>query len=334
MIKGQEFHNIIRNIFIDVNGYLESEQVQVNCPRCAEFIGSVDNKFNLEINTAKRVFRCWKCDEPRFSGTLGRLIKNFGADIDYKTYKAFAGTYYSYYDEEDEKQLIQVKLPDEMIYFSQMELNNPDHFEAYNYLINDRKLNRETILKYRLGFCVEGKYKKMIIVPSFDFSGEINYFVARNYDRSKKKTYDNPKSDKSNIIFNEGFINWDSTIYLVEGVFEMLSFPVNTIPMLGKRMSNFLVKNLKKIKPNIVIVLDPDAYKETMYIIHTLKIIYFDSKDKVKMVMLPKDKNNYDLDKIRECYGVDKVIEYLRGARDINVDDYFVYNLTSLYGKK
>ena len=69
-----------------------------------------------------------------------------------------------------------------MILFSEMDNGNCEHFEAYNYLINDRKFTRDIILKYRLGFCTSGKYEKRIIVPSYDKNGEVNYFVARNYD--------------------------------------------------------------------------------------------------------------------------------------------------------
>ena len=49
------------------------------------------------------------------------------------------------------------------------------------------------------------------------------------------------------IIFNEGLINWDSTIYIVEGTFEFLSFPVNTIPQLGKQLSSALFFKLKNL---------------------------------------------------------------------------------------
>ena len=62
MVRGQEFHAIIQNVFGEVNGLQISEQLQVNCPYCQEREGLAypDGKFNLEINTAKRKFRCWK----------------------------------------------------------------------------------------------------------------------------------------------------------------------------------------------------------------------------------------------------------------------------------
>lgn len=337
MIRGQEFHEIIKNIFGDVNGYLQSEQLQVNCPRCQEREGFSypDGKFNLEINTVKRVFRCWKCEEPRFSGSLGRLIRTFGSHADYEMYKSYAGIFQDYIFDEDEKEYVQVKLPEEMINFSQMDVSNPEHFEAYNYLVIERKISRDIILRYRLGFCTTGKYAKRIIIPSFDANGEVNYFVSRYYGNDlkikKKLPYLNPVADKDVIIFNEGLVNWDSTLYLVEGAFEMLSFPVNIIPILGKTLSTTLFLKLKELKPDVVVLLDPDAYKNSVELYYTLSTIYIDCEERVKIVKLPTKE---DLDELRKNQGIDEVIKCLYGARDLILDDYFIQKLQKPYDKK
>lgn len=337
MIIGQEFHSIIKNIFGEVNGYLESSQLQVNCPRCQERDGlsHPDGKFNLEINSRRKLFRCWKCDEPKFSGSLGRLIKIFGGAIDYDMYVSYAGNYHNYEEENEEKEYVQVKLPDEMILFSQMDAGNPDHFEAYNYLVNDRKIDRSIILKYRLGFCITGKYAERIIIPSFDNNGEVNYFVGRYYGNDlktkRKLPYLNPESDKDAIIFNEGMINWDSTVYLIEGVFEMLSFPVNCIVMLGKTLSIKLFMKLKEQKPNVVVLLDPDAYNNAVDLIHVLRTIYVGSENKVKIIKLP---TNDDLDELRKSQGIGEVIKSLYNARGLIIDDYFIKKLHKPYEKR
>ncbi len=334
MVRGQEFHSIIQNIFGDVNGYLQSEQVQVNCPRCQEREGlsQPDGKFNLEINTAKRMFRCWKCDEPKFSGSLGRLIKTFGTSIDYEIYKSYAGIFQDYIFDEEEKEYFQVKLPDETILFSQMDIKNPEHFEAYNYLVNERKISRDIILKYRLGFCTTGKYAKRIIIPSYDINGNINYFIGRYYGSDqknrKKMPYLNPKADKDAIIFNEGLVNWDSTVYLVEGAFEMLSFPVNSIPMLGKTLSTTLFMKLKELKPDVVVLLDPDAYKNSVELFYTLYTIYIGCEERVKIVKIPTEE---DLDELRKNQGIDEVIKVLYSARGLILDDYFIQKLQKPY---
>ncbi|MFA5207110.1 MAG: hypothetical protein WC428_00270 [Candidatus Paceibacterota bacterium] len=335
MIRGQEFHAILQNIFGDVQGAMQSEQLQVNCPHCQEREGlsEPDGKFNLEINTARRMFRCWKCDEPQFSGSLGRLIKTFGSYIDYEIYKSYAGSFVDYEFDEDEKEYVPVKLPIEMILFSQMEAGNLEHFEAYNYMVNDRKISRDIILKYRLGFCTTGKYEKRIIIPSYDAKGEVNYFVGRTYDPKieKKKKYDNPRSDKDKIIFNEGLVNWDSTVYLVEGAFEMLSFPVNIIPMLGKTLSTTLFTKLNELKPDVVVLLDPDAYKSSIELYYKLHNIYVGCEERVKIVKLPTID---DLDNLRKKFGIDEVIKSLYGARSLTVDDYFINKLQKPYDRK
>jgi len=150
MIRGQEFHSIVDNIFEDVKGVDVSEQLQINCPKCQERDGSSqpDGKYNLEVNTAKRVFRCWKCDEPKFSGSLGKLVYLYGSNIDKELYKAYSQSYFNeYYQNDDEVIEIEIKLPDEMILFSNININNSDHFEAYNYMVVDRKLDKEVLIK-------------------------------------------------------------------------------------------------------------------------------------------------------------------------------------------
>lgn len=331
-IQGQEFHSILLNIFQDVKGLNVSSQLTTCCPKCQEEGGLSypDGKFNLEISTAfgKRFFKCWKC-EPRFSGSLGKLIRLYGTKADYELYKSYADIYGddTYYSDE-EKEYAPVILPREMILFSEMEITNSEHFEAYNYLLNERQISREMMLKYRLGFCVEGRYSRRIIIPSYDSSGEINYFVSRTYDPTvKKMKYDNPKSDKDRIIFNEGLVNWDSTVILVEGVFDMFSVP-NAIPLLGKTLSTTLFMKLKEMKPNVVVLLDPDAYKDCIELYYQLHTIYVDCEERVKLVKLP---TNDDVDELRRNHGQDAVIKALRTARDLTVDDYFIKKLQKPY---
>lgn len=329
MYKGQEFLSIIQNIFTDIRGI--GPQFQTNCPRCGEEqnLPEGDGKFNLEISTSKKVFKCWRCSDPSFSGSLGKLIKIYGSQSDYDLYKSYAGVY-SDYSYEDEDNYVQVKLPDEMILFSQMEANNLEHFEAYNYLINVRKISREIILKYRLGFCLKGKYERRIIIPSYDIQGEITYFVGRSYNSKEKRKYLNPIADKDKIIFNEGFINFDSTVFLVEGVTDMFSVP-NAIPMLGKTISTLLYLKLKEMKPDVIILLDPDAYKNSIELYYRLYTIYVECEEKVKLVKLPTME---DLDELRRNQGVEKVIECLYTARDLTTEDYFISKLQKPYDKR
>lgn len=331
MIRGYEFHTVIENVFSDVQNIGISEQIQVNCPRCQERddLPYPDGKYNLEINTNKRIFRCWKCDEPKFSGSLGSLIKMYGTSIDYKVYTSFAKSYNDYYKDNNSSEIETiVALPTEMIFFSDMEVGDKEHFKAYNYLVNDRLIERDLILKFNLGFCTYGKYSNRIIFPSYDINGCVNYFVARTYDSKNKIPYKNPKANKDTVVFNEGLINWDSTVYLVEGVFDMLSLP-NSIPLLGKTIPYALYRVLKKRKPNIVLVLDPDAYKNAIEIFFTLKNVYVGYEDRIRIIKLP---DNKDIDEIRREYGYDRIIDILYHAKTLTNEDYFIKKMNS-YGR-
>ena len=329
MIRGRELHSIVHSVFGEVKNYLEAEQIQVNCPVCQERDGLAypDDKFNLEINTAKKQFRCWKCDNPEFSGSLGRLIRMFGTHSDYEIYKSYASTFggYDHTDDFEEYEYKVVSLPKEMILFANMDAGNQDHFDAYNYMILDRKIDRNTLIKFKIGFCTEGRYAKRVIIPSYDRFGNVNYFVGRSYDPlEKKKKYLNPNIDKNKIIFNEGYVNWDSTVYLVEGAFEFLTFPINTIPLLGKTVFDYLLRKLREHKPNVIIVLDPDAYKKSIELYFAISTLYSGHENKIRLVKLP---NNDDLDEVRKKFGVDEVVKQLYSARYLTVDDYFMSKL-------
>ena len=329
MVIGEEIQPIIQHIFGDVNNYLVSEQIQVNCPRCQERDGlsRPDGKFNLEINTEKRKFRCWRCDDPTFSGSLGRLIKICGTNHDYEIYKSYASLFHDYGNNEDEKIFEDVVLPTEMILFANMNMTNPEHLEAYMYMVIERQIPKETLIERRIGFCTTGRFRKRIIIPSYDQYGELNYFVGRLYDKTiKKSPYMNPKVDKSKIIFNEGLVDWNATVYIVEGGFDDLSL-VNSVPMLGKTLSIALFNKIKELKPNIVIVLDPDAYSKSVELFHILHDIYVECEEKIKIVKLPQTKDNDDIDEIRKKYGQKVVLENLYGARNLTTEDLFLRKL-------
>jgi hypothetical protein len=333
MVRGKEFHPIIERIFGDVRGYLEVEQIQVNCPRCQEREGlsTPDGRYNLEINTAKRIFRCWKCDSPRFSGSLKRLIRLYGTKFDLEMYEDYGGDeFYSYRDSEADEEIGYVDLPKEYISFKNMNEFDILHTEAYKYMLLERQISKEIMYKYNLGFCVDGRYDGRIIVPSYDDEGRLNYFLARAFRKGMKPPYLNPKLDKDKIIFNEGLINWDSTIYIVEGVFEMFSFPINTVPMLGKTISKTMFMKLNEKKPPVVIILDPDAMKDAIEMFQKLQAIYVGQEDKLRIVELPGDN---DLDEVRRKMGINKMNEYIQNARQLKLEDFFKFKKYEEEGK-
>lgn len=239
-----------------------SVQMQFNCPECAKLnFGVVDEKYNLEVNISlnnngkyNKVCKCWKCG---LSGPLFFILKKYAT-------KKQIGEFLKY--ENEPIILSQIKkykvfsLPKEFISFKNMDKTNPLHLEPYNYLKN-RKVSDFLINRDNLGFCLEGYYKNRIIIPSYDLNNKLNFFVTRSYtkDTPKGQAYKLPHADKKEIIFNEKQINWNSTVYIVEAYFEYSVIPVNTIVLLGKSLQDNILTKLIKYKPNVVILLNPDA---------------------------------------------------------------------------
>jgi len=325
MSKYDDLAGLFRRIFSEVQNE-GSSQIQVNCPRCQERdnLDEPDGKFNLEINLDKHMFRCWKCDEPKFSGrSLEYLIKLFGGKDELEEYKQVREDYFDMFNDEEkseeEEKEVAVNLPDEFIPFSSMDEDDPQHLEAYRYLVFDRKIPRDIMFKYRLGFCVTGRFKNRVVIPSFDKNGKLNYFVARTWIKGVKPTYLNPKVEKGKFIYNEGFINWDAPVYLVEGGFEELSFPVNAIPLLGKVIGEKLFFELKDKKPEIIVILDPDAVKDAIRLYEQLQGIYYDCTEKVKIIIM---EGKHDLDEVKRNFDVEGVKKVIQSARYLNDLDY------------
>ena len=104
--------------------------------------------------------------------------------------------------------------------------------------------------------------------------------------------YKNPEAQKEIIIFNEHLIDWNETIYIVEGAFDGIFLP-NAIPMLGKFMSDHLFKKLYDNAKKIIIVLDPDAKNDQERLYHRLNCGKL--MGKVFSVQLEGDKDIADL---------------------------------------
>ena len=162
-----------------------------------------------------------------------------------------------------------IELPKEYISL----LTPPDNSilvkHAIKYL-KQRHLTKDDIIKYNIGYCEEGEYKNMIIIPSYDKNGDLNYFVARSFIKDNFIKYKNPDVSR-NIIPFEIFINWDLPIILCEGAFDAFAIKRNVIPLLGKNIQSKLMKKLisSNVK-KIYIALDKDAQKQSINICEQL----------------------------------------------------------------
>jgi hypothetical protein len=109
---------------------------------------------------------------------------------------------------------------------------DPDVKAAWRYVYS-RKITDRDAWYFKLGVSDEPKWKRRVIMPSFDSSGNVNYFIARAIDKDKKPKYDNPEVDKNPVVFNELNIDWKRRLTLVEGAFDLIKCPENSTALLG-----------------------------------------------------------------------------------------------------
>ena len=287
---------ILEDIFGDYKNHNDYRcQVSFDCPVCSYDIKNLergDGKGNLEVNYRYGVYKCWVCAETHEThGSIFKLIKKYGTPKQLKKYELLRPD-----DTEDSTKRVykQVRLPKEFIPFKDASMGlklTPQYKQALAY-IKKRNITDLMLQIYNIGFCYNGLYENRIIIPSYDEEKRLNYFVARSYLSNTKLKYKNPEAQKEIIIFNEHLINWDETIYIVEGAFDSIFIP-NAIPMLGKFMSDHLFKKLYENAKKIVIVLDPDAWDDAERLYHRVNCGKL--MGKVWIVKLEGDKDIADL---------------------------------------
>jgi DNA primase len=238
------------------------------CPACDH------HKRKLSLNLEKDKFKCWVCDYR--GNSIQRVVRRFGTFPQRKEWEKLTGKIdLNHFDEilkalngfEERQEEPTMDLPKEFL-----TLCKPPDSSVYNAPLNylrKRGLTKNDILRWKIGFCPSGEFENRIIIPSFNNKGKVNYFIARSYCNDWKK-YLNPQSSKD-VIFNELYIDWDSDLVIVEGVFDAIKAG-NAVPILGStlRDDSRLFQKIVKHDTPVYIALDPDAEKKSLQLIKKL----------------------------------------------------------------
>jgi DNA primase len=227
------------------------------CPFCHH------HKPKLEINFTENKeghnpWQCWVCGKR--GKTIKSLFKQIQVDASYFQELSKLVKNVSSEDIGEVKHSL-LELPKEFKTF----LNNQDLTarHALSYL-KKRNISKTDILKYNIGYCASGQYANMIVIPSYNCNGKLNYFTARSFEKDPYVKYRNPEVSRDIIAF-ELFVNWDLPITLCEGPFDALAIKRNVIPLFGKNIQPSLMKKLVESKvQKIYIALDNDAVKQAL----------------------------------------------------------------------
>jgi DNA primase len=230
-----------------------------HCSKCNHVKPKLEVNFD-ESSPHYQAFACWACG---FKGkTIYSLFKqlNTSPEILSKVKSLVSSPNYV---TKNPQTVNAVTLPDG--YISLADPNPQDiiarHALAY---IKNRNISQYDIIKYNIGYCSKGLYTNMIILPTYDKDGNLNYFTARSFEANPFVKYRNPSISRD-IIPNEHLINWNIPIVLCEGLFDAIAIKRNAIPLLGKNIEPNLMKRIvTSAVDKIYIALDKDAIKQAL----------------------------------------------------------------------
>jgi DNA primase len=245
------------------------------CPFCH------NAKQKFAVNVVKNAFHCWHC------GVKGRSLITLFKRLDVSSVQLkelrnlLSDEQLRNYTEEEVS--TELRLPAEYKPLW-VPVQNIHYLNAIKYLRN-RGISGHDIIRYQMGYAMSGPYAHRIIIPSFDSTSRLNYFIARSFYENGLK-YKNPPISKNVIVF-ENQINWKLPVILVEGVFDAIATRRNAIPLLGKFVPKKLLKAMiqNKVK-EVYVALDDDALGDAREIERTLsaydmnvKLVNLDKKD-------------------------------------------------------
>lgn len=258
----------------------------VRCPICAPTDAS---KRKLAIKVDDDLNHCWTCGWRAY--TLAPLIRKYGTQEQLSRYRdefmPEAARHRRERETEGVEQKKKLQLPDDFRLLTLAASNDPDAKAAWNYL-ERRGVTWRDAWYFKLGISNDFRWKRRVIVPSFDADGALNYYTARSFEANDRRPkYENPDEDKLTIIFNEINIDWTKRLVLCEGPFDLMKCCDNAVPLLGSDLneqSNLFTQILLHGTP-VALALDGDMwYKKTPKIAKKLQdydidVLVVDTRD-------------------------------------------------------
>lgn len=268
--------------------------IAVSCPVCKD-----SKKKKLSISLTTWSFHCWVCGE-KGKTLLPVLRKCYSREVVAQYRKDFLGQKFDLEIENSEEAKTFEYPSGFKPLVSLLSSKNPNVKSVISYLYS-RGLTESDFFKYRVGVTPDGKDPRRVFFVSLDQFGEENYFVSRSIDDKARIRYVNSPIDKTKIIFNECEIDWDSPVYLVEGVFDMINLRKNAACLLGSTLpeSSALFRRLVANECEVVLALDSDATHKSNKIADSL--MSYGCNVKIFPLGSEKDVGSMTRDQIETC---------------------------------
>jgi hypothetical protein len=251
--------SFVRSAFGEITVARDGVNVATKCPKCKS-----PGKRKFSINLENWSCHCWVC------GIKGKTpYRILSQHVGESTAREFSERFLNIKISADVEEIKEkpVELPAGFTPLC-LELNSrdPDIRDCISYL-KSRGLYERDLWYFKIGSSKIGKFRRRIIIPSFDSEGELNYFSARTIDDSRYK-YINSRAKKREIIFNEINIDWKKEITIVEGPFDLFKCNSNSTCLLGSVLSkrSYLFKKIVANQSPVLLGLDLDMKEKTLKI--------------------------------------------------------------------
>ena len=286
------------------NGMNSGKNKMYACPYHSESNPS----FGIALEGEKKgLFNCYGCGE---KGNFFHLIafledityeqavkKFYSSDIDVKSISKMQ-QYFSDYLQKGKKTKNKIKV----ISRSFLEKFKQPYGPFLKYLKGDkRKLTDDTIRKFNILCCDEGKWNSRVVVPVIDEKDRLIGCTARYiYDCDKSdKVRKVKESDVGKVLFGLKNIKKGSPLVLVEGEFDMIYLQQYGVPAVqsGKNPTPFQIAKVLDFTEHCIIALDGDVeyqYEKKLASVKTLRE-KLSGYIRVDVITLPEKKDPNEL---------------------------------------
>ncbi len=258
MKSNTEKIQFVKSTFGSIKIARDRVNIAVKCPSCGE------KKGKFSINIENWMCHCWVCGVK--SKSLYFILKKSVGEESASRFLRMFGLPKSL-KKEDIDSIEIVEMPERFIPLAGYKGKDPDVRDVISYC-KKRGLEERDFWYFRLGTSNTSEMRRRVIVPSFDKSGNINFFVSRTIDPKGFPKYANSKAKKTSIIFNEMNIDWEKELVIVEGPFDLMKTGYNSTCLLGSKLSKSgrLFRKIVENRTPVLLALDNDMKAESQKI--------------------------------------------------------------------
>ena len=302
---------------------LANDQVNLSiwCPFCQN---PNKRKLKLSIHLEKCFYHCWICDKK--GSNIAYLVKkintNYVAEAE-ALFETRSKKTFDLFEEQSKEEEINVDLPPEFMFLAESFNHiNPDVKAVLKYAIN-RGVNKHKLWMLRLGVSLNPDFSRMLILPSYDKDGNLNFYTGRKIDVDTKNSYKykNALVPKKNIIFNELNLDFSLPLTIVEGPLDLIKTNDNATCLLGSSLTEGmkLFQEIVKNKTDVILALDDDAYDKAIKIAKNLS--EYDINVKILNTSIAEDVGDMTTSQFQQVY---------QEAKEISETDMLLNKIRSL----